>query len=94
MDLGNQTPATYINAFTVDWANRNLYGFHLFSIIAGVPKKLQEDQATLLAVLPLWPTHVWFPRVLQLLAWAPILLPQHSVLLPQDPSCTHLGLTN
>jgi len=81
--------ATYINAFSFDWANKNLYAFPPFSIIARVLKKLQEDQATLLAVLPLWPTQGWFPRALQLLTQTPLLLPQHPLILPQDPSRTH-----
>ena len=57
--------------------------------IARILEKLQEDQTTLLAVLPLWPTQAWFSRALQLLARAPIFLPHHPLVLPQDSSCTH-----
>ena len=49
--------ASYINAFTVNWENRSLYAFPPFSIIGRVLRKLQEDRATLLTILPLWPTH-------------------------------------
>ena len=80
---------TYINAFTIDWGNRNLYAFPPFCVIGRVLKKLQADRATLLAILPLWPTQVWFPHALQLLANTPLILPQHSLILPQDPGRTH-----
>ena len=81
--------ATYINAFFLNWAIRSFYAFPPFSLFARVLRKLQEDQATLLVVLPLWPTQVWFPRALQLLVLAPFLLPRHPLVLPQDPSYTH-----
>ena len=81
--------ATYINAFTLNWGNRNPYAFPPFSIIGRVLRKLQEDKATLLTILPLWPTQVWFPKALQLLAAPPLLLPRKSLILPQSPDCTH-----
>lgn len=81
--------ATYINAFTIDWGIGKLYAFPPFCLIGRVLRKLQEDRATLLAILPLWSTQVWFPHALQLLADTPLLLPRHSLTLPQDPSRVH-----
>ena len=60
-----------------------------FSIIPQVLHKIQEDKATVMTVLPLWPTQVWFPTALHLLTVAPVLLPQHPLVLPQHPTLTH-----
>lgn len=43
----------------------------------------------LLAILPLWPTQAWFPQTLRLLTQPLLLLPQHALTLPQDPSHLH-----
>lgn len=81
--------AAYINAFSVNWENRSLYAFLPFRIIGRVLRRLQEDRATLLTILPLWPTQVWFPKALQLLAGPPLLLPQNPLILPQSPGSAH-----
>ena len=52
-------------------------------------KKLLEDRATLLTVLPLWPNQIWFPLALHLLGDTPFILPRNSLILPQDPSRIH-----
>ena len=76
-------------AFAIDWADKNLYAFPPFRIIGRLLKKLREDKATMLTILPLWPTQVWFPTALHLLADAPLLLPHNALVLPQDPSRVH-----
>lgn len=81
--------ATHTNAFTFDWNNMVAYAFPPFSVIGKVLQKLQEEGSTVLTVLPLWPTQVWFPKALLLLADTPVLLPQESLVLPQDPACRH-----
>ena len=81
--------AMAVDAFTISWANGLNYAFPPFSVIGRVLRKLQEDKAELLMILPLWPTQVWFPRVLQLLAEPPVLLPRNCLTLPQDPSLRH-----
>lgn len=77
------------NAFALQWGDMNLYAFPPFRIIGKMLKKLREDKATLLTVLPLWPTQVWFPSALHLLAATPFILPPCSLILPQDPSRVH-----
>ena len=42
-----------------------------------------------MTILPLWPTQVWFPTALHLLAAPPVLLPRHPLVLPQTPTLTH-----
>lgn len=81
--------AIHTNAFTLPWSNKNLYAFPPFSIISRVLQKIQEDEATVLTILPLWPTQVWFPTALHLLAAAPVLLPRLPLVLPQDPTLSH-----
>ena len=81
--------AAHINAFALNWANGELYAFPPFRIIGRVLQKIQTDRATVLTILPLWPTQAWFPKALQLLVAAPLLLPRHSLILPQFPSLVH-----
>ena len=65
------------------------YAFPPFIVIGRMLKKLQEERATSISFLPLWPTQVWFPVALRLLAAPPVLLPRASLVLPQDPSLVH-----
>jgi hypothetical protein len=81
--------AKYIDAFTISWNNDILYAFPPFSIIGRVLQKLVADKATVLMILPLWPTRPWFSHALHLLADAPRLLPRKCLMLPQDPSLRH-----
>lgn len=81
--------AFHINAFTMNWANIKLYAFPPFCIISRVLEKLQEDEATAVMILPLWPTQVWFPKALRLLAEPPVLLPRNPSVLQQNPALTH-----
>lgn len=81
--------AYHTNAFTLSWTEGLNYAFPPFSIIGRVLKKIQEDKATLLVVLPLWPTQPWFPTALQLLVAEPVLLPRECVFLPQSPALVH-----
>ncbi|MPD04798.1 hypothetical protein E2C01_100507 [Portunus trituberculatus] len=78
-----------INAFTLDWGGKSLYAFPPFSVISRALRKLEDDGATVLMILPLWPTQVWFPTALQLLVDAPVLLPRCPLVLPQQPTFTH-----
>lgn len=59
--------ACHTNAFTISWSRELSYAFPPFSVIGKMLQKIQEDRATLLVILPLWPTQVWFPKALQLL---------------------------
>lgn len=78
--------ASLTNAFTMNWSNKRLYAFPHFSIISRVLQKIQEDEATVLTILPLWPTQVWFPTALHSLVAPPVLLPRHLLVLPQIPT--------
>ncbi|XP_045127706.1 uncharacterized protein LOC123514122 [Portunus trituberculatus] len=81
--------AAYTNAFTMDWNDKSLYALPPFSVIGKMLKKIQEDKATVIYILPLWPMQIWFPLALQLLAETPLLLPRELLVLPQDPGFKH-----
>ena len=72
----------------LDWGGKSLYAFHL-CVISRALRKLQDYGATALMILPLWPTQVWFPAALQMLAADPILLPRCPLLLLQQPTLAH-----
>ena len=82
--------AFHTNACTLSWTKGLNYAFPPFSIIGRVMKKIQEDKAIFLVILPLWPTQTWFPRALPLLVEEPVLLPRQCIFLPQDPALVHL----
>lgn len=73
----------------MNWVYLKLYAFPPFSIISRVLQKLQEDEATAVEVLPLWPTQVWIPKALLLLAEPSVRLPRNPLVLPQNPSLVH-----
>ena len=54
-----------------------------------VLQKLQEDEATVVIILPVWPTHVWFLKALHLLAGLSVRIPHNPQVLPQNPALIH-----
>ena len=77
------------NAFAIPWGVGVNYAFPPFSIIGRVLQKVLRERATVLAILPIWPTRMWFATALSLLADAPRLLPGRCLYLPQDPVEVH-----
>ena len=77
------------DAFSIPWGSTVNYAFPPFSIIGRVLQKVQQEKATVLAILPVWPTRVWFAKALLLLADVPRFLPRGCLYLPQDPDKTH-----
>ena len=75
----------FVDAFSVNWKAYNFYAFPPFSLIPRCLQKIQQDKATGIMIIPLWPTQAWFPLVLQMLYNQPwILLPRETLL--QDPA--------
>ncbi|XP_067664177.1 uncharacterized protein [Haliotis asinina] len=73
--------ASAIDAFSLYWGDLYSYIFCPFSIIGVVLKKIQEEQADALMIVPLWTTQPWFTKLLQLLTDCPRLLPKSPQLL-------------
>ena len=67
------------------------YIFPPFSILGAALKKMMEEDADVILVAPLWPTHFWFPKILQLLVDCPRMLPVTKTLLtlPSDKRKIH-----
>ena len=77
------------DAFTVSWHDFYGYAFPPFRILGQVLRKIVKDRATVLLVMPLWPTKPWFPVALSLLIAPPRLISRGSLYLPQDLQRQH-----
>ena len=78
---GPDPGASAIDAFSIDWSNLNFYAFPPFSVIPAVLKKIREDKATGICVLPHWPTQAWFPRAMKIATSASVPLKANKTLL-------------
>lgn len=65
-----------VDAFTISWRRWLIYAFPPFSLVLRCLKKLEEDAAEGVFIVPLWPTAVWFPLLLDMLIKEPVMLPQ------------------
>ncbi|MEW8542136.1 MAG: reverse transcriptase domain-containing protein [Candidatus Thiodiazotropha sp.] len=83
--------AIAIDAFSLQWSNFYGYVFAPFSLTGRILRKVQEDQADLLLIAPVWPTQQWFPTLLRLLSDTPYRLPpaQDILKLPHNPERLH-----
>ena len=77
------------DAFSVGWGDVYGYAFPPFRLLGRVIQKIIQDRATVLVVMPLWPTKPWFPVALRLLTATPRLISRGSLYLPQDLSLKH-----
>jgi hypothetical protein len=53
--------ASYVDAFTLNWEHFKIYVFPPFCLILRALKKLINDKAEGLFVVPFWPTQPWWP---------------------------------
>ena len=69
----------------------HFYAFLPFSIILKTLRKIRENKATGILVVPLWPTQSWWPYLTSMLIAQPITLPRTSKLLylPTEPERIH-----
>ena len=73
--------ALSIDAFSLTWADKMFYAFPPFSVIENVLKKIKEDRARGVCVLPNWPTQPWYPKALAMMEKPPIHLKASKTLL-------------
>ena len=52
------------DAFSISWRDIKFYAFPPFSAPSRVLSKIKEDKTCGILVMPLWPTHPWFPVML------------------------------
>ena len=56
-----------VDAFTINWEKIYFYAFPPFGLITRVLKKIYNDKARGVLVIPFWPTQAWFPFFQKLL---------------------------
>ena len=83
-----------ISAFSTSWTRLKFYAFPPFSVIASPLKKIQDDKAEGVCVLPSWPTQPWFPKAIQMATRSPVKLKACKMLLSlPKPTRTDTSLT-
>ena len=71
-----------MDAFTISWKSLYFYAFAPFCQIHRCLQKILEEQVPQgIMILPLWPTHVWWPQLLRMLIAIPFVLPKQEDLL-------------
>ena len=68
--------ACAVDAFTITLKNQLNYAFPPFSLIPRVLSKVQQDQACVLLVPPVWTCQICYPMLLRLLIERPVLFPR------------------
>ena len=72
----------FVDAFTISWKSLYFYAFPPFCQIHRCLQKILEKQVPQgIMILPLWPTHVWWPQLLKMLIAMPLVLPKQEDLL-------------
>ena len=83
--------AAAIDALSIHWGGKLFYAFPPFSLIPLVLKKIQEDKASGICVLPYWPAQPWFPKAMDMLVQKQVRLEPSATLLqlPSQPLQRH-----
>ena len=83
--------AFWVDAFTLFWGELSFYAFPPFNIILKVLRKMMEDKATGILVIPEWKAQPFFPVAMSMLISSPItFFPRQKLLImPTDPSKKH-----
>lgn len=83
--------AIAVNAFHMSWKPYLAYVFPPFCLISRILNKIREEQATVVAVVPKWPTQIWWPQLVSMLIRFPIVLPntKATIYLPSNPEAVH-----
>lgn len=70
-------PGAYrVDAFSIAWNDiGTAWANPPFILIGRILTKVRKEQATMVIVVPVWPTQYWWPTLLHLLADQPVLLP-------------------
>ena len=77
------------DAFTLDWSKFFFYAFPPFCLVGRCLQKIELDKADGFIIVPIWPTQIWFAKLLSLLIEEPIVLPKSKYLLMQPVSQLH-----
>lgn len=78
-------PSAYaVDALSIQWSNHYPYLFPPFALISRCIEKIREERIDAVLIAPVWQNQVWYPRLLEVLASEPILLPMSQDIL-QNP---------
>ena len=87
---GPDPRACCTDAFSISWGSDIVYAFPPFCLILRALKKLVQDGAEGIFILPNWSTSIWYPLMLKLLVREPLILPRRpSTLLLPGTDKTH-----
>jgi hypothetical protein len=83
--------AIAVNAFHMSRKSYQPYIFPPFCHISRILQKVQEEQCTVVEVIPRWLTQTWWPKLMSQLIAQPILLPKTktTLILPSNPEAIH-----
>lgn len=70
-----------VDAFTISWTELHFYAFPPFILIPRVLRKIVDDKAEGVVVVPNWPSQSWFPLFCQLSISKPLIIPPSKFLL-------------
>lgn len=63
-----------VDAFTLSWSGLKFYAFPPFILIPRVLRKIVNDRAEGIVVVPWWPSQPWFPLFCRLLVAEPLII--------------------
>lgn len=72
--------AFQIDAFTINWKNFFFYAFPPFSIVLKTLRKIEEDGARGIIIVPDWPNQPWYPLFHKMLIQDPLYLQNNNML--------------
>jgi len=80
-----------IDAFSIRWNSYLYYIFPPFSIIGKVVNKILIDNSNVILVVPDWPTQHWYPIVIKMASYQPMIIPlaKSNLVLKHSPAQVH-----
>ena len=80
-----------VNAFTLDWSTLAIYAFPPFSCVEKTARKIIQDKARGIIIVPNWPSQSWFSMLQRIQIEEPfsILPSEHQLYLPCQPQELH-----
>ena len=78
--------AQFVDAFSCPWSQEHFYAFAPFSLILRCLKEIEMEQREGIMIAPVWPTRLWYPKLMNLLVDTPRLLPVTRRTLSGNPS--------
>lgn len=77
--------ALWVDAFTVNWSPWFFYAFPPFTLIPKILKKIFNERARGILVVPNWPSQSWYPRCMEMFESPPIIFkPNVNMLFSSD----------